>query len=468
MTPQLPDLSTESNESQFQAAQKLLTQLIADPKIQHFFQNELLPNTRRVYTHAVTLWMLILQRLGGGKALSEVVQHVLSCQRNLLPPNKRVRERTLSHNTAAYSQARRRLPLDFIQKFSTYACEHLSQMSEPLLGGRRIFILDGTTITLPPTAVLKKAYPPAPNQYGESVWPVAMLLVAHELQSGCALLPQVAPMYGENNSSEARLSQQIIGKLPANSIVLGDRGFGIFSVARACVEAHHQFLFRLSTPRFKTLRRAGELREEGDSFKTYQLIWTPSAKDLANNSEIPPDAEIEVLVHDVTLKTGIRLYLVSNLETTAQQAADLYSCRYNVEFDIRDLKVTMDTENIRAKSVEMFQKELDTSVVAYNLVTQFRRQAAQLANVPPRRLSFQGVWRTFRYELLMKECPSFHEWMDLYAKALAIASRMKLPVRKKPRSYPRIAHPRHSKTTKYRKPTGKKSLSNAEESIKIE
>ncbi len=35
-----------------------------------------------------------------------------------------------------------------------------------------------------------------------------------------------------------------------------------------------------------------------------------------------------------------------------------------------------------------------TSQVAYNLVTQFRRQAAALAELPPRRLSFKRTWTT--------------------------------------------------------------------------
>ena len=67
------------------------------------------------------------------------------------------------------------------------------------------------------------------------------------------------------------------------------------------------------------------------------------------------------------------------------------TCHYDVEFDIRDVKVTMDAENIRAKSVEMVTKELYNSIVAYNLVAQFRRQAAAVAGVTPRRWRFKGL-----------------------------------------------------------------------------
>ena len=126
-----------------------------------------------------------------------------------------------------------------------------------------------------------------------------------------------------------------------------------------------------------------------------------------------------------------------------------------MEHDIRDINVAHDTENIRAKSVEMFKKELLTSMVAYNLVVQFRRQAAKLANVPPRRLSFTGVWNTFESFLLHQPPCSAVDWQERFEKALRIASRDKLPNRPG-RSYPRQALPRRPKSTKFMRNQAKK------------
>ena len=170
-----------------------------------------------------------------------------------------------------------------------------------------------------------------------------MLMIANEMQSGCALLPQIDPMYGENNSSEARQAKEIIRQLPVDSIVLADSGFGIFNVAYASVTNGHDFLFRLTSSRFKALRRQSELFDQGPKHKSYHLNWTPSVKDRLTNPNLPLDSAIEVVVHDVILDNGKSLYMVSNLEADATYAAELYSYRYDVEFDIRDLKVTMDT-----------------------------------------------------------------------------------------------------------------------------
>jgi hypothetical protein len=456
------DLKSQRRSEEIAAAQHLLNTLINETDQRELFDPDRRETSKMVYTNGVVMWMLILQRLGGGKSLSDVVSEVLSNGLELFPDNKRVRENTLSENSAAYARARKRLPLETILEFSNRVCNHLGQISEPVIKGRRIFLLDGTTFTLAPTDALRLAYPPAPNQYGDSVWPVAQLLVACEMQSGCALLPQIDPMYGENNASEAVQAHRIVKQLPARSIVMADAGFGIYSVAHHTTEAGHDFLFRLTKARFKPLRRKGELIDEGPTHKTYHLLWKPSPKDRKSTPELSPDASIEVAVHEVQVSSTVTLYLVSNLELDGLTASDIYNRRYDIEFDIRDLKVTMDAENIRAKSVEMFKKELYTSVVAYNLVAQFRRQAAQLAQVKPRRLSFKGVWTTVKDRLLRQPACSLEEWVERYEKALGYASKKKHPHRKEPRSYIRKAHPRRPKSTKFMKAQRKKKKTEGE------
>jgi hypothetical protein len=447
--PKRPEFETP--QEHFAAASELLKHVIQSPEISAQFDPQMRTNTRMVYTKGVTLWMLILQRLGNGLSLEDTVSHIINHDRDMLPENKRVRDGTLSENSSGYYQAKKNLPIESIHEFSSAVCDYLGRASEPVFGSQRVFILDGTTFTLEPTPQLKRAFPPAPNQHGESVWPVAMLMVANEMQSGCALLPQIDPMYGPQRSSEAEQARRIVRRLPANSVVMADAGFGIFSVGYHSTQAGHDILFRLTKSRFQALRKQGRLLEEGRFHKSYSLTWRPSAKDRKSNPDLPDDAAIEVAVHQVELDNGTYLYVVTTLEIDATSAVELYSRRYDVEFDIRDLKVTMDAENILAQSVEMVKKELFTSVVAYNLIAQFRRQAARLARVKPRRLSFKGVWLSFRDHLLLKEPETLSEWQDLYAGALISAGNRKLPNRSKPRSYPRRAHPRRPKSTKFMK-----------------
>lgn len=434
------------SENDFSSAVEMLQQLLSDEEL-----NLLQPSSpATVYTTTVTLWMLILQRLGGGKSLEAVVKDVLAYSRDLLPKNnKRIQEGTLSEKSGAYSEARKRLDLETVEFFANRVCDSFIESSPPWFEGRRAFIIDGTTITLAPTEELREAFPPATNQHGETVWPVAMLMVAHELQSGCALPPEVGAMYGDNNTSEARLARQIAKRIPRGSIVLADAGFGIFSVAYHTISSGQDILFRLTKSRFKSLRRRATLIEQTEQTAMYRLTWTPTAKDRRTHPELPADASVDVVLHEVPVE-GDTLYLVTTLTVASEQAGEFYGYRYDVEHDIRDIKVTLDTENIRAKSVAMFRKELLTSIVAYNLVVQFRRQAAKLANVAPRRLSFTGVWNTFESFLLHQPPCSGPAWRDRFEAALKIAARDKLPNRPG-RTYPRQAHPRRPKSTKFMK-----------------
>jgi Transposase DDE domain len=368
--------------------------------------------------------------------------------KHLLPNNKRVREGTLSKNSAAYSEARKRLPLKAVELFASTVCHSLVERSPSWFGKQRAYILDGTTISLSPASELRKAFPPATNQHGETVWPVLLMLVAHELQSGCALIPELGAMYGNENTSEAKLAAAIAKRLPRHSLAMADSGFGIFSVAYAMDSQGHDILLRLTKSRYKAIVRKATRLERTETSTTHRLRWAPSGKDRLTNPDLPTDAVIDVILHKIELPSGDFLMLVTTLPWTGHEAADAYSRRYDVEHDIRDLKVTMRLEKIRAGSKDMVRKEILCSVVAYNLVMEFRREAAKIAKLPPRRLSFTGVWNTFEIYLLHQAPCTHSQWTERYEKALKIASDDKLPNRPG-RSHPRTAHPRRPKSTKF-------------------
>jgi len=446
-----PSKASSDSEAQFCRAKSLLADLLQLPTLRQELEGQEPSHAKMVYTQAPTLWLLVLQRLGGGLTLDQAVKDLIDNHCDILPQNRRVTEGKLSENNSAYNKARQRLPLSVIENFSHRVCDHLARRAEPAFMEYRVFILDGTTVTLPPTPELRKAFPPATNQHGNSVWPVASLLVAHEMQTGCALVPQIDPMYGPSNSSEPKQALQAIERLPVNSMVMADSGFGIFSVAYGCQSKNLKFVLRLTKQRYRSHIKKAQLVEEGSGYRTYHLIWQPSSKERRNNPWLATDASIEAFIHQVDLENDQTLELITNVEVDGLSVSQLYCRRYDIEFDIRDLKVTMDTENIRAKSVDTVMKELLGSVIAYNLVAQLRKQAAKLIAVEPRRLSFSGVWTTFQYDLLFNDFSTMEQARLAFHKALVSASGRKLPNRKRPRSYPRVAHTRRQKSTKFQR-----------------
>jgi len=90
-------------------------------------------------------------------------------------------------------------------------------------------------------------------------------------------------------------------------------------------------------------------------------------------------------------KSKTWLYLFTTLSLSAQQVAELYAGRWNVETDLRSLKRTVPLHHLTAKTVDMMEKELRMAVPAYNLLRAVMCLAARQARLHPRRLSFTQV-----------------------------------------------------------------------------
>lgn len=401
-----------------------------------------------IYTTSLTLWLLIRQRLGGGQSLKETVKKLTEEMPQFVPDNKRIRDGLLSANTSSYSDARHRLQLPVVR----YALRKLSDSiieQTSSFHGRRWYLFDGTTMTLPPTEDLKACFPPATNQHGESVWPVMMIFCAHEMQSGCAVEPEIGPMYGNKNTSEMQMAREVVKRLQPGSVVMADAGLGIYAVAHGGIEAGHDFVFRLTKQRFESLLKKAEPIIDG---RTWTLRWLPTAKDCKTTPSLT-GTHLQVRLHRYLTEEGEPIYLVTSLrDLSCDELARQYRRRYDIETDIRDIKVTMNIERIRATSKEMVLKELYTSLFAYNMVVQFRRQAAQAAGVAPRRMSFKGIWGTFdtflRHSLLV--LPADECWAK-YQQAIKMAVKADILPQRLGRSYKRTAHPRRPKTTKWQK-----------------
>ena len=116
-----------------------------------------------VYTTSVVLWMLVSQRMNPEGSLEAAVKRLLETQPDFLPRNKRVAEKTLSAATGAYSRARSRLRRDAARWFAERVRQSLIAATAPSLNGRRVYLLDGTTITLAPEPALIVADEPTGN-----------------------------------------------------------------------------------------------------------------------------------------------------------------------------------------------------------------------------------------------------------------------------------------------------------------
>jgi hypothetical protein len=408
------------------------------------------PAPQEVYTPFVVTWLLVFQRLNNNASLSEAVAELLHrFPPTALPEGKACRLEKLSSNTAAYSAARSQLDASVLAWAARRSFDSLSSCYPPSWGNRRVFILDGTSVTLNTSAALKQAFPPASNQHGQSHWPVLRLLLAHEMSSGLAAGMDYGPMYGPQATSESALARRLIPGLPAGSILLADRNFGIFSVAWDARQSGHDVLTRLTGPRFKSLLKKTTAQDAG----RWRLCWRPSSNDKKSDPALPKDACVEGWLHEVDVGGGRMLLLFASFEASGEALAGLYKKRGDVETDIRDLKVTLGMGDVTGKSAAMVDKELQAALLAYNLANQVRRLAAQKAEVGPRRLSFAGTWALVKAFLeAVAEGLSGPEAEARFERLLRQAGQRKLPNRKEGRSYPREVLARNRAFPKRKRP----------------
>jgi DDE family transposase len=398
-----------------------------------------------VYTAAVVVLLVILQRLLQGKAtLHGAVQHVLSGGLNrVLPKHKRIAEGTLSGNTGAFSRARCRLPKLVVEMAADRVVQYLlAGHKEALPGlGRQAFLLDGSSVDLPHTQELVKAYPPASNQHGASHWPMMRVLVAHDLISGIALRPAWGPMYGGQAVSEQSLAEAIVDRLPEGSIVVWDRNFGVFSVSWYANRKNHPILGRLTDARARSLN-GGKLPSKADQW----MDWKPSRWDRAAHPDLPADACIRVrFIATQVVRQGkvIPLYLVTVLDLPVEQIVELYGFRWNIELDLRSLKQTVHLHSLRTTTPDMAEKELVLGVTAYNFVRAAIWAAAQAANLEPRRISFSRAQDVVNACLpILQAARSEEEYAVELGRVLRRIAQCKLPQSHHRQSYRRAVWPR--------------------------
>ena len=431
----------------------LYQRLVPAPFLQRLCRQAGLRQNNRIYTLAVVLWLMIGQWLEGHASLGQAVLELLRGLPVSFWPRHckrlqawRSQTASLSSNTAAYNQARHRLPLSVVE----HCCDHIfEQLTAEIAGvlpalGRRAFIFDGTSVQLAPSPALRQAYPPGSNQHGASHWPLLRMLVAHDLETGLAMRPHWGPLNGPHAVSEQRLLEEAVDRLPPAALVVGDANFGVFSVAYAASQRGHAVLLRLTAQRAQRLA-GGPLRGEIDR----RITWRPTRQDRMTHPRLPQDACVQgrLLVCQVQPSNQAPPFLLALFTTwdaDQQELLDVYGRRWYIETDLRSLKSTLQLEQLRCTSPTMVAKELDLAMAAYNLVRAVTCLAAQNAGLPPRAYSFTRVRNVVQaFAPLITSAPSPEQARKYFAQMMHYVGQATLPKRNRKRpSYPRSVWPK--------------------------
>jgi Transposase DDE domain len=358
---------------------------------------------RRLLDPVTTIHLFVLQILHGNCAIARL---------------KDFTDKAFSE--AAYCKARMRLPLAVLRGLLAGA----GRAFQPAVDdhgrwrGHRTFHLDGSSFSMPDTPELQKAFGQPGVQRAGCGFPVAHILTLFHAGTGLLIEVLASPLRTHDLSQAARLHPQLRG----GDVLVGDRAFGSFAhfallAARAVhglFRAHQRQVisFVENRPhnesgkrRVKGLPTSRWLKRLGVKDQLVEYVKPkerPGWLDATVWSGLADTVTVRELEYRVT-RRGCRTRTIT-LTTTlldpaaypAEELAELYGRRWQIETNLRHLKQTMKMDVLHCETEAGVLKELTTFALVYNLVRAVLHAAAVRQQVPVERLSFADAlgWLT--------------------------------------------------------------------------
>ncbi len=350
-----------------------------------------------VYTPAVTVWVFLSQCLSPDHSCRDAVARLIAWRlaQGLRP---------CSAETGAYCAARGNVPEDVCSQLVRQTGRELEDQAPPtwLWEGRRVRVVDGTTITMADTPENQAAYPQRPDQAPGCGFPMARLVVVFSLAVGTVL-------------------EAVIGKLRHTD----------FRTGRWLGQEDH--LTRWSKP----------IRPAWMSAEQYAVL--PDELELR---------EVRVRVSQKGFRTR-SLVVVTTLTDTepysAEAIARLYRRRWHAELHLRSLKIVLQRDHLRCKRPARVRNELYMHLLGYNLIRRVMAVAALQSGVCPWEISFKGTLQTISHFLpLLALGISIDAWCHSLLAAVATHRVGDRPdryeprmIKRRPKHYRRLRQHRH-------------------------
>jgi hypothetical protein len=345
----------------------------------------------RVFSPLVTLWVFLGQVLSPDHSCRAAVARLIAHRvaRGQDP---------CSAATGAYCQARRRLPESF---FSGAACS-VGRALDARAGprwpwqGRRVYLFDGTTVTMPDTPENQAAYPQVYNQRPGLGFPIARLGAVIALS--CAAVVNLGfCRYAGKGQGEVSLLRRLWDVLAPGDVLLADGLLANWANIQMLGERGVELVSRLNKANRTADFRRGKRLGPDDHVVRWAKPTSIRSLDWKAYRALPESItvrEARVRVTQAGFRTRSVVVVTTLLdpkEVTKDDLAELYRARWNNELDLRAIKSVMQMRELRCQTPESVRKEVWAHVLAYNLIRTVMAQAAARHGILPRSISFTGA-----------------------------------------------------------------------------
>ncbi len=249
------------------------------------------------------------------------------------------------------------------------ACRARTQPSARTYAGLRIVAVDGTRLSLPPTAPLIDAFGLPRNQHGQGAAPMAGLVQLWDVGANLPIDFALAPC----DFHERPYAIELFAQLGPNDLLIGDRGYPSFALYRALCRRRCRFLLRCS-------QRAGKEVEQfiasgADDAVVFFTARDPRGERVAGTPRIP------MRLLRILLPDGKQEILATNLWQTRGHSrhalGELYTKRWTIETAFREMKVFHALEDFSAGTPDGIYQEIIAIQIFLLLTAELEAMARQ-------------------------------------------------------------------------------------------
>ena len=404
-----------------------------------------------IYTPSVTVWVFLSQCLSQDHSCRDAVARLRAWRlaQRLSP---------CSTDTGAYCTARGDLPEEAIHALVRETGKQVESESPDtwLWHGRKVRVVDGSTVTMPDTPENQAAYPQHKPQKPGCGFPIARILVIFSLSVGTALEAAIGKYQGKQ-TGENSLFRKLYDALDEGDIVVADRYFsGWFDIA---LPLHRgiDIVVRKHQARGTDFRTGQRLGNE-DHLISWVRPKRPTWMSAEQYAELPDELTLrEVRIH--VAQKGFRtrsLVVVTTLldaeRYPPEEIALLYRRRWQAELHLRSLKIVLQMDHLRCKTPERVRNEFYTHLLGYNLIRGVMATAAFQSGRVPWEISFKGTLQTLDQFLpILLSKASSEAWCTALLTAVATHVVGNRPdrfeprlVKRRPKPYKHLREPRHN------------------------
>jgi hypothetical protein len=283
----------------------------------------------------------------------------------------------VSANTGCYSRARERVELGLVEAvFKSTASGH-DDGSAQRWHGRLVYNTDGTYIQMQDTPGIGPAYRTQKNSQGLQGYPQGLLQVLTQQGSGTI----VSYIAGSRADSELKLMARQVQSLPRGSLLLADAMYDCYAFICLLLDLGIDVVVPL-----KKVRTMSVVRNIGPSDDIVELPLPRDARPLFEGQKLRPSITLRRISYPNTQNPDVQHVLLTTILDESIDRTEIvnkYSCRWDIEITIREIKTLMGMNIARGQTEQMVFKEIGAAMIAYNLIRKIIATSAKEVGFPP-------------------------------------------------------------------------------------